>query len=108
MEQQTQECIEQEEMKKNLQQQNKKFVLVDVRSAEEFAAAHIPDTINIPLNELNNRSGRFSREATYITVCGKGGGRSAQAAEILKDKGFNAAWLCGGTATWFNLRVFLL
>lgn len=95
-------CIAQEELKRLLQQSPEKILIIDVRSAEEFTAKHIPSAINIPLNELENRSGEFSKESIIVTACGKGGGRSAQAADILKQKGFNAGWLCGGTAAWID------
>lgn len=97
MEPLTQECIAKEEMTKFLEQPDKRVLLVDVRSAEEYAAKHIPGAILIPLNELEFRSGLMNKDSFIITVCGKGGGRSAQAADLLKQKGFQAAWLCGGT-----------
>jgi rhodanese-related sulfurtransferase len=90
-------CIAQEEMKKLLQQRGSLVLLVDVRSFEEFVVKHIPGAINIPMNELERRSEVLSKDSCIITICGKGGGRSAQAADFLKQKGFHATWLCGGT-----------
>jgi rhodanese-related sulfurtransferase len=70
---------------------------------EEYTEKNIPSAINIPLDELESRSIELSREAMIITVCGKGGGRSAQAAERLQQIGFsNAAFLCGGTFGWYD------
>jgi rhodanese-related sulfurtransferase len=93
-------CIAQEELKRLLQQSPEKILIIDVRSPEEYTEKHIPAATNILLNELGNRSTEFSKESIFVTVCGKGGGRSAQAADMLKQKGFNAGWLCGGTAGW--------
>jgi rhodanese-related sulfurtransferase len=84
-------------MKKLLQQRGSLVLLVDVRSFEEFVVKHIPGAINIPMNELERRSEVLSKDSCIITICGKGGGRSAQAADFLKQKGFHATWLCGGT-----------
>lgn len=96
----TQDCIAQEEVKRLLRQSPEQVLVIDVRSPEEHKERHIPGVINIPLSDLENRTGEFSKNTIIVTVCGKGGGRSAQAAEILRQKGFNAAWLCGGTMGW--------
>ena len=40
----------------------------------------------------------FDKSDIVVTVCGKGGGRSAEASDRLKVFGFkNSYWLCGGT-----------
>ena len=81
------------------------LTIVDVRSPEEFAEKHISGAINIPLPELENRSKEFSKDAVMITACGKGGGRSAQGAELLKQLGFNNAnYLYGGTFGWHEQK----
>jgi len=36
-----------------------------------------------------------------FTACGKGGGRSTEAAKLLRENGFtNSNWICGGTLGW--------
>jgi len=43
----------------------------------------------------------FDKVAVLVTACGKGGGRSTQASNLLKELGFeNTYWLCGGTQGW--------
>ncbi len=96
------ECIEVEEVRKALHA-NKKIQLIDVRSAEEFELAHIPNALNISLSDLKGRINQFDKDFQFVTVCGKGGGRSADGAKILKEFGFNAIWLCGGTDKWLNV-----
>jgi rhodanese-related sulfurtransferase len=77
--------------------------IIDVRSPEGFAEKHISEAINISLSELESRSKELSKDAVIITACGKGGGRSAQGAELLKQFGFyNANYLCGGTFEWYE------
>ena len=90
------ECLEPEDLKPLL---NKPGVrVVDVRSPEEYASGHLPEAINIPLTELLERARSWSKRERIITVCAKGGGRSAQAAQVLRDMGFGRTWwLCGGT-----------
>lgn len=76
-------------------------VLVDVRDPDEFAAGHVDGAINIPLDSLDARAAELPEDATVVTVCGKGGGRSEQAAEKLRALGFvSARSLCGGTLAW--------
>ncbi len=71
--------------------------VVDVRSPVEYATGHLPTAVNIPLMELTDQARGWSTRDRIVTVCGKGGGRSAQAAQLLRDKGFGRTWwLCGG------------
>ncbi|HNR55329.1 MAG TPA: MFS transporter [Flavobacteriales bacterium] len=92
-------CLEPADLKPLL---NKPGVrVVDVRSPEEYASGHLPQAINIPLPELLERARSWSPRERIITVCAKGGGRSAQAAQVLRDMGFGRTWwLCGGAVGW--------
>lgn len=75
--------------------------VVDVRSPEEYASGHLPAAVNIPLDSLLEQARSWSRKQRIVTVCAKGGGRSAQAAQYLRDLGFGRTWwLCGGTLGW--------
>ena len=86
-----------------LKQSPDQLTIIDVRNPEEYADKHIPDAINIPLDELASRLNELSKQSLIITACGKGGGRSAQAAEHLQQIGFtNATFLCGGTFGWYD------
>jgi MFS family permease len=77
------------------------IAILDVRPSDEFRAGHIIRAINIPLDTLSARFGELSKEFSIITVCGKGGGRSEQAAATLRNLGFvSARSLCGGTQAW--------
>ena len=44
-------------------------VIVDVRSAQEYAEAHIPTARSIPLDELQLRYQELSPSAEIITYC---------------------------------------
>lgn len=82
------------------------IVVVDVRSAEEFAAGHVDGAINIPLDVLPSRASTLPRNALVVTVCGKGGGRSERAAMELRALGFRSARsLCEGTQAWMQLAA---
>ncbi|MDO9038927.1 MAG: rhodanese-like domain-containing protein [Lutibacter sp.] len=94
-------CITLDILQQKLKSKNE-IIIIDVRSNEEYNEKHIPNAINIPLEKLEDKAKTFDRNKFYITVCGKGGNRSATGAEKLNQMKFNAIWLCGGTFGWFE------
>lgn len=76
---------------KPLLKHGKVFVL-DVRNQQEFDEGHIPWSTHIPLKDLANRLKELPSDKPIITVCGKGGGRSMEAAALIPG----ADWLEGG------------
>lgn len=68
---------------------------LDVRYPLEFNLDGLPGAMNIPLNEIRNAFSLLPRERTYITYC-RTGRRSAAAAFLLSQQGFDARWLEGG------------
>jgi MFS family permease len=92
-------CLEPEDLKPLLGRADVR--VVDVRSPEEYASGHLPEAVNIPIDGLLEQARSWSRKQRIVTVCAKGGGRSAQAAQNLRDLGFGRTWwLCGGTLGW--------
>jgi MFS family permease len=86
-----------------LQNRNLDVLLIDVRSQKEFAEIHIPGALNIPLEDLEFQFPMLLQRDLLITTCGKGGGRSKQAADKLREMGFsNTHYLCGGTFGWLG------
>lgn len=59
---------------------NTNAVILDVRTAEEFAAGHIPGATNIDINSLDfeKKAGALDKSKTYLVNCASGG-RSARA-----------------------------
>jgi len=64
-------------------------LVVDVRSAEEFNAGHLPDVLNIPLSELKDRLPRlvFDKNQVLLLHC-LSGTRSGLARQTLKAMGY--------------------
>lgn len=81
---------------------NSEIQIIDVRSKEEYEENHIPAAINVPIDILKKTAQLFDPAKTYVTVCGKGGGRSTDSAFFLNDLGFDAFWLIGGTFAWLE------
>jgi len=78
-----------------------RFHLIDVRDAEDHAAAHVAGAVHISLAELADRAGEIPADRTAVTICGKVGGSSAEGADILNRLGHpHAVWLESGTNGW--------
>lgn len=73
--------------------------LVDVRTAEEFNAGHIPGAINVPLDELRSRLNELPRGQEIATYC-QVGQRGYLATRILLQSGFQASNIGGGYKTF--------
>ena len=79
-----------------------KTLVLDVRSAEEFATGHLPNARNIALPQLAERLKELekSKNNVVITVCASGV-RSASAAAVLSKAGFAQVFsLEGGLDAW--------
>lgn len=82
------------------QEVNAGSVLVDVRSASEFANGSIPSAINISIDELRER--RSEIPAGELIVLCQVGQRGHSATLLLNEMGYSARNLDGGYRTWRN------
>jgi rhodanese-related sulfurtransferase/uncharacterized protein YdcH (DUF465 family) len=73
--------------------------VVDVREADEWAAGHLPGSVNIPMGELTQRVSELDAHHPVVVVC-ETGSRSVQAAHTLRQAGFAADPLEGGLRAW--------
>ncbi len=73
-------------------------VLLDVRSAAEFDAGHIPGALNISVDELRSRLAELP-QVPLIVHC-QVGQRGHTASSILRQEGFDVSNLDGGYRTW--------
>jgi adenylyltransferase/sulfurtransferase len=90
------------ELQQRLEDSAGSFVLIDVREAEEFAISHLPTAKLLPLSTLETRWTEIPHETPVILYC-RGGGRSAQALQLLREKGLaEVAHLRGGILAWRN------
>lgn len=69
-------------------------VLVDVRSAAEFAQGSAPGTLNIPLQELGARWSELPQSVPVVLGCASGT-RSGMARSLLKRQGFTQVYNIG-------------
>lgn len=72
-------------------------ILLDVRTAEEYAQGHLPGSVLCPLAQM----GQFqAKKDTPIFVYCASGIRSAQAAAFLKQQGYEQVTNIGGIGSW--------
>jgi NADPH-dependent 2,4-dienoyl-CoA reductase/sulfur reductase-like enzyme/rhodanese-related sulfurtransferase len=72
--------------------------LVDVRTAGEFAAGHLPGAVNVPVDELRGRLGELP-DADLVVYC-QVGQRAHTATTLLAGLGRRVSNLDGGYLTW--------
>lgn len=74
--------------------------IIDVRTKGEYHGGHIRDSVNIPLQNLQNNLTKIRKDKPIITCCASGM-RSASAKSILKSNGFTEVHNGGG---WMSLQ----
>jgi rhodanese-related sulfurtransferase len=75
-------------------------VVLDVRTPEEYEEGHIPNSILVPVQELEFRLNELGKEENYLVVC-RSGNRSTQASEILINNKFTNIYnMTGGMNNW--------
>ncbi|HRB99197.1 MAG TPA: FAD-dependent oxidoreductase [Dermatophilaceae bacterium] len=72
--------------------------VVDVRTAPEYAAGHIPGSVNVPVDDLRGRLGDLP-DGELLVVCAVGI-RGYLAARTLAQQGRSVANVDGGYLTW--------
>jgi len=75
------------------------YILVDVRTREEYASGHISSAVNIPLAVIDSTLPTDDRSALIIVYCASGR-RSAAAKKTLDDLGFTRVVDFGGISRW--------
>jgi rhodanese-related sulfurtransferase len=94
--------IDQQSLLARLERADPDLVLLDVRTAAEFAAGHVPGARNISHDVLGDRLGELAdaRDREVVVYC-RSGRRSALALELLRSAGFKRlAHLDGDWLGW--------
>lgn len=74
--------------------------IVDVRNQGETAEGMVPGALNIPVNQLADRSNELDRHKPTVLYCA-GGYRSSVAASLLRQQGFqDVSDVIGGYGAW--------
>ncbi|MDA8201134.1 MAG: rhodanese-like domain-containing protein [Thermaerobacter sp.] len=83
----------------SLLKQEKKPLVLDVRTPGEFAHGHVPGARLVPLGQLGRHLAELPRDHDIVTVC-RSGHRALMAARQLVRAGFSVKNLTGGMLTW--------
>ncbi|MCX6245644.1 MAG: rhodanese-like domain-containing protein [Bacteroidetes bacterium] len=81
---------------------NQGFIILDVRTPEEFASGHISRAINIDFraSDFETKIGQMDKNKSYLVYC-RTGHRSSKAVTLMKDKGFRSlSNMNGGIMRW--------
>lgn len=77
------------------------YILLDVRTEEEFENGHVDGAVNIPVDSLRDRLHELDKEKAIIEYC-QVGLRGYIASRILKQNGFKAVNITGGYKSFFT------
>jgi len=73
-------------------------LLVDVREPDEFARGHLPEAVNIPLDQIESKLDEI-RDKSLVLYC-QSGLRSQKAVQALKRRGVEGVHNLGAMTRW--------
>ena len=76
--------------------------IVDVRTREEFMGGNVNESVNIPLQEIQQRLSEIKSLKTPLVICCASGGRSAVATNFLSSLGIE----CVDGGSWLNVNYY--
>ena len=84
-----------------IMQTEKNFIILDVRTQEEYDKKHIPNAVLLPIEEL--RKGKFEllpdKNQKILVYCWTGR-RAEDSAKILAEHGYKNVYDFGGLVDW--------
>ena len=81
---------------------NTKFVILDVRTPQEFTNGHIEKAVNLDYysDTFKNDLDQLDKNNAYLVYC-RSGNRSGKTLNIMKGLGFSEAYnMLGGISNW--------
>lgn len=85
----------------NMMQSETDYIILDVRTAQEYASGHIPGAVNIPNETIASEAIQQlpDKEQLILVYC-RSGNRSKQASEKLVNLGYTNIVEFGGINDW--------
>jgi len=80
----------------------KSGTVVDVRTFAEFMGGNVNHSINVPLQEIQQRLNELKQLKTPLILCCASGGRSAMATQFLSSQGIE----CINGGSWLNVNFY--
>lgn len=76
--------------------------IIDVRTTQEFRGGHVNGAVNIPLQEIANKTNELKSLKQPLVLCCASGGRSAQATQFLSQQGIE----CYNGGSWLEVNYY--
>jgi phage shock protein E len=80
----------------------KQGTIVDVRTTTEFMGGNVEGSINIPLQEIQERMDELKNLKEPLVLCCASGNRSGQATQFLTQQGIEC---CNG-GSWLDVNYY--
>jgi len=80
----------------------KKGTIVDVRTVQEYRGGNVKGSINIPLQEIEQRMDELKKLEQPLVLCCASGGRSGQAHNYLLHQGIE----CFNGGSWLDVNYY--
>lgn len=80
----------------------KQGTVVDVRTPSEFMGGNVEGSINIPLQEIQQRIGELKNLKQPLVLCCASGGRSGLATQYLVQQGIE----CYNGGSWLDVNYY--
>ena len=89
------------EQAKEIMDTQEGYIILDVRTQEEFAQEHIPGAVLLPLDDVKQKANVVlpDKERLILVYC-RSGRRSKTASQILVDLGYTNIKEFGGIIDW--------
>ena len=82
--------------------QDGQCTIVDVRTPGEFMGGNVAGSINIPLQEIDERIEELKNLKQPLVLCCASGARSGQAYRYLTEQGIE----CHNGGSWFSVNQY--
>lgn len=89
------------DLKRLIESEKGKLIVLDVRRGEDFATEHVPGAVHIPFEQLEKRYKEIPKKNQVVAYCYTiTCGLAPKTAAFLAKKGYRASILYGGIAEW--------
>lgn len=90
----------------SLMEKEENYIILDVRTEEEYREQHIPNAINIPNENIGTKEIEElpDKEQMILVYC-RSGNRSKQASQKLAELGYTNVFEFGGIKDWTGETV---
>ena len=86
---------------KRIMENEENYIILDVRTEEEYKKSHIPEAINIPNEEITiETTNKLTDKDQLILVYCRSGNRSKEASKKLVKLGYTNVYDFGGINDW--------